>query len=370
MAMRGGRSTSFLRRAVLTVFIVFLSCIMHGCSSSPTGPGSPGAGSAPVVPPPPVPPPGPGDVNLAAVGDIMLDRGVAEAIARNGLNSILPAVAVQLRAADIAFANLECPLASVGPHDPAKAIFRADPKTVEVLLQGGFDVVSLANNHTLNAGPAGLNETMQHLEDAGIKYAGAAREAARGSDPVFLDARGKRIGFLAYTDLDFRHDSQSKVDADLAKLRSQVAAARSTCDLLVVSFHWGVQYSGTPTDRQVDVAHAGIDSGADLILGHHPHVLQGAEIYKNRLILYSMGNFVFDPGSAVEAESGIFQVYYRPGKGLQLWMTPVYIRRRMSPEYPAAAERDRILSHFARLSAARGAALQVANGLAFLDCPF
>jgi hypothetical protein len=362
---------NFPRRAALTAFVIILSFGMHGCGSSPTSPGSRRSGPAQAIQPPAVPPPGPGDVHLAAVGDVMLDRGVADAIARNGLYGILPDVAEQLQRADIAFANLECPLAAAGPRDTARAVFRADPKTVAVLLQGGFDIVSLANNHALDSGPAALVETIDHLEDAGIAYVGAARDSANGSDPVFLDAQGARIGFLAYADLDFQYGSRSKVDADLMRLRAQVAAATERCDLLVVSFHWGVQDSDVPTQRQVDVARAAIDAGADLILGHHPHVLQGAEIYKNRLVLYSMGDFVFDARTADEAESGIFEVYYRPGEGLRLWMTPVSISRwRMGPEYPAAAERDRILLRFARLSAARGTSVRIADGLAFLDCPF
>lgn len=362
---------SSCRIGVAAVIIALLSCVLPGCGASPTGPGTPGSGPAPDVPPPVIPPPGPDDMSLAAVGDVMLDRGVADAIARNGLDSILSVVAAQTKAADIAFANLECPLAATGPHDPAKMIFRADPRTIEVLLQGGFDIVSLANNHTLDAGQAALIETINHLEDAGIKYVGAARDPAHGSDPVFLDARGTRIGFLAYADLDFHYDCQSRVGASLANLRAQVAAARDSCDLLVVSLHWGVQDSDVPTHRQEDVARASIDAGADLILGHHPHVLQGAEVYKRRLILYSMGDFVFDARTADEAEGGIFEVYCRPGMGLQLWMAPVRIAPpRMGPEYPAAAERDSILRRFAQMSAARGTAITIVNGLAYLDCPF
>jgi len=358
-------------RAVPAAFILLMTCTMHGCGSSPAGPGTSGTEPAPVVPPPVVPPPGPGDVHIAAVGDIMLDRRVADAIARGGLDSILPVVAAQIQAADIAFANLECPLASIGPRDPDKMVFRADPATVAVLVQGGFDIVSLANNHTLNSGPAALVETIEHLENAGIDYVGAARDPAHGTDPVFLDVGGTQIGFLAYADLDFPYGCQSKVGSDLAKLRERLAAARDSCDLLVVSFHWGVQDSSSITNRQVDVAHASIDAGADLILGHHPHVLQGAEVYKNRLILYSIGDFVFDARTADEAAGGIFAVYCRPGEGLRLWMTPVCIpASRMGPEYPPVVERDRILSRFARLSAARGAAVQIIDGLAFLDCPF
>jgi hypothetical protein len=371
LSRKDRRSMNCRCRAGLAALVVLLACMACGCGSSPTGPGARRSGPAQAIQPPVVPPPRPGDVHLAAVGDVMLDRGVADAIARNGLNGILPAVAEQLRRAEIAFANLECPLAAAGPRDTAKAVFRADPKTVAVLLQGGFDIVSLANNHALNSGQAALVETIDHLEDAGIAYVGAARDTANGSDPVFLDAQGTRIGFLAFADLDFQYGCQSKVDADLTRLRARIAAARERCDLLVVSFHWGVQDSDVPTQRQADVAHAGIDAGADLVLGHHPHVLQGAELYKNRLILYSMGDFVFDARTADEAEGGIFEIYYRPGEGLQMWMTPVSISPwRMGPEYPQAAERDRILLRFARLSAARGTALRIADGLAFLDCPF
>jgi poly-gamma-glutamate synthesis protein (capsule biosynthesis protein) len=357
---------SSARRLRIAPFLLLLLCATYGCRSSLLSFSSPGSGSPPVVPPP-----DPEDLRLAMVGDVMLDRGVADAIAVNGLGSILPVVSDQLQAADIAFANLECPLATVGPHDPAGAVFRADPSTVTVLLQGGFDIVSLANNHALNSGLDALIETIGHLEDAGISYVGAAREEPHASDPVFLEARGARIGSLAYTDLAAHHSSQSKVGPGLTKLQTQVAAAKAGCDLLVVSFHWGVEDSDVPTERQVAVAHASIDSGADLVVGHHPHVLQGAEIYRNRLILYSVGDFIFDPGTTDEAESGIFEIYYGAGRGLQLRMTPVIIpASRMGPEYPSPAERDCILERFGRLSASRRAALAIANGIAFLDCPF
>jgi len=359
------------RVGMAAALVVLMACILPGCGSSPTGQAAPGSGQAGDGATPEIPPPGPDDLSLAAVGDVMLDRGVADAIARHGLESILSVVAAQIRPADIAFANLECPLAATGPHDPAKMIFRAEPRTIEVLLQGGFDIVSLANNHTLDAGEGPLIETIDHLEDAGIRYVGAAREQVHGSDPVFFDARGTRIGFLAYSDLDFHYDSESRVDPDLTNLRAQVAAAKDGCDLLVVSFHWGVQDSETPTHRQADVARASIDAGADLILGHHPHVLQGAEVYRRRLILYSMGDFVFDARTLDEAESGIFEVYYRPGAGLELWMAPVRITpSRMGPEYPDSVERDRILRRFVRMSDARNTGITIVNGLGYLNCPF
>jgi hypothetical protein len=369
MVAKNRFSIGSLRGAGLALLAPLLWFTLHGCESSTTGPTAPG--SEPIAAPPVVPPPGPGEVSLAAVGDVLLDRGVAEAIARNGLDSILPVVAGHLAAVDVAFANLECPLAATGSHDPAHAIFRADPAAVEVLLEGSFDILSLANNHVLDAGQAALLETIDHLEAAGLRYVGAARDPAHGSDPAFLVVRGARIGFLAYADLDFPYACQSRVDGNLASLRAQVAAARASCEFLVVSFHWGRQGSDQPTPRQIDVAHASIDAGADLIIGHHPHVLQGAEIYRKRLILHSMGDFVFDARNVEEAESGIFLIYCDPGEGLRLLMVPVLITAaRKGPEYPSSWRRDRILELFARLSAARGTAVRVADGLGLVDCAF
>jgi len=143
-------------------------------------------------------------LHLVAVGDIMLDRSVGDRIASNGCGSIIEKVADQLHEGDIVFGNLECPLSTVGPHQPRDAcVFRADPKTVKVLTLGGFDIVSLANNHTLNSGKAALVQTLSHLEQAGIAYVGAARAKAEGSDPTFITVRDIRVGFLAYTDLSF-----------------------------------------------------------------------------------------------------------------------------------------------------------------------
>jgi poly-gamma-glutamate synthesis protein (capsule biosynthesis protein) len=310
-------------------------------------------------------------VHLLAVGDVLLDRGVADAIAAHGMDSLLAVVAPQLQAAHLAFANLECPISAVGPHSAENAIFRADPATIAVLQQGGFDVVSLANNHTLNAGLEGLIETIGHLESAGIGYVGGARDPAHGSDPLFVTVQGQRLGFLAFTHLDFYHESQSQVDGDLSNLRQAVAAARPNCELLCVSIHWGVQHSQTATQEQARVAHAAIDAGADLILGHHPHVLQGIGIYRQRLILYSMGNFVFDKQDKRQDRSAIFDLYYTPGVGLRLWVTPVRIpAARCGPEYAAGGANASILDELARLSDPLGVTLTQAGGVGSVDCSF
>ena len=357
---------NWLGRTRAIAALAVLAGVLAGCGSSPEEPGSSDTGVASI---PELPPSSPDSLRLTAVGDILLDRGVGDAIEDNGVDSILPVVADQLRRADVAFGNLECPLATVGPRDPWRGIFRADPATVEVLVLGGLDIMSLANNHTLNSGPEALMETLDHLEAAGIGYVGAAREEEHGSDPVFLQARDLRIGFMAYTDLSFPHGSYSKVDPELTRLREQISAAAGDCDLLVVSYHWGEMDRREPTSRQVEVAHASIDAGADAVLGHHPHVLQGVEVYQDRPILYSMGNLAFDARTDEQAESGIFELFYQEGEGWQIWMTPVWIPAwRMGPEYVTGSRRTSILDRFAGLSGDLGANVELTEAWAYVDC--
>ena len=336
---------------------------MSGCQSS--------RGPLVVAAPPIATPPPPRQLTLVAVGDIMLDRSVGKKINSKGCASIIEEVAAKLNQGDITFGNLECPLSTVGPHAPREhLIFRADPKTVEVLVLGGFDVVSLANNHTLNAGRAGLLQTLQHLEEANIAYAGAAREKAEAAQPVFFDLEGLRLGFLAYTDLSFAHGSYSKADSELTDVRSEITAAKNKCDLLAVSYHWGVEYHRHPTPRQMEVAHASVDAGADVVLGHHPHVLQGVEVYKRCPILYSMGNFIFDQRAGERMESGLFTLYYTEGRGWRVEMKPVWIPwSRLGPEYATGPRQASILERFQQLSQELGTQVMVEAGQGIIPVP-
>ncbi len=351
--------------------VVAALVVVAGLPGCPAGQEQPGLAAAKLTPVPEPAPPPPKKLHLAAVGDIMLDRWVGKKLAANGCAIIVEQVAEQLREADIAFGNLECPLSTVGAHQPSGAcIFRADPKTVKVLVLGGFDIVSLANNHTLNSGKAALMQTLEHLEEAGIAYVGAARDKERGSEPTFFAVRDIRIGFMAYTDLSFGHGSYSKVDRELTRLRAQIQEAKNNCNLLIASYHWGEEYRRKPTSRQVRVAHASIEAGADVVLGHHPHVLEGVEIYRNKPILYSMGNFIFDQRSGERMESGIFDLHYTQGKGWRIEMTPVGIpRSRLGPEYATGERRTRILERFRGMSADLGTTMAVAQGRAYVDYP-
>lgn len=306
--------------------------------------------------------PEPRSFTMVAVGDVMLDRLVGTRIRTNGPQSIFEKVREDLRGADITFANLECPLASSGPHAPKSCIFRADPRTVDVLLDGGVDVVAAANNHSLDAGEAGLMETLDHLDRAGVAYCGAARERERAWEPCLFDVNDVLLGFVACTDLSFQHGSWCKVDGEMTKFADRIRAADDRCDLLVVSIHWGNEYQNVPTDRQQAVAHTAVEAGADLVIGHHPHTLQGVGQHQGAPILYSAGNFVFDQREGERMESAIFHLTWTEGEGWHIRMVPVWIPiSRCGPIYPESSRAAKIINRLAGLSANLGVPVTVEN---------
>ncbi len=330
----------------LAAILLIFGCQQQAADADDAGAG--GTADAATATQPPAPP---RSFTVIAVGDIMLDRSVWKTIQANGYESILARVRDLTRSADISFANLECPLSDEGPHSPVEhLIFRAPPSTVRVLLDGGFDVVALANNHSLNAGRVGALNTLDTLEKHSIAYCGMRREKERSWEPTYFQVNGYTLGFMSYTDLAFEHGSYAKV-GDYDELAQQLASAKSACDFLFVSVHWGNEYQNVPTTRQKKLGHFLVDSGVDVVLGHHPHVLQGVEVYNGSPIFYSMGNFVFDQREGERMESAIFHLTYTEDYGWAIFAKPVWIAHsRMGPVYPEAARAAKIADRLTRLS--------------------
>ena len=246
---------------------------------------------------------------LMFAGDVLLDRGVAETLASVQAGVAVRDIAAVTRQADIAFCNLECPLVANPRRVPKVYSFAATPDKVDVLRAAGFRVVSLANNHAMDCSRPGLAETMTVLRSGGIAFCGAGASRGRARAPVLLLCRGLRVGYLAYSDLLPRGivgfpglTSLSYVDD--ATLDSEIAQARQGVDILVVSFHWGVELSRLPSGRQHRLAARAVGAGADFVIGHHPHVLQPLVAMRKddgrtALVAYSLGNFIFD-GKAPE----------------------------------------------------------------------
>ncbi len=247
------------------------------------------------------------EVTLAAAGDIMLGREVGKAIARHGARYPFEAAAPLLSGADIRFANLELPLTERGRPATKDYVFRAPPSVSEALTGAGFTVLNLANNHVLDYGIEGLLDTVTTLDRAGIAHAGAGRTAAEAHAPVVFNVNGLRVALLGYVNTP--NDGRSGWVAENMRagpnspgvawgtpeaVRRDVAEARAGADLVIVSIHAGSEYTAAPNAVQRTLAYAAVDAGAALVLGAHPHVLQGIEIYKRVPIVYSLGNFVFD----------------------------------------------------------------------------
>jgi poly-gamma-glutamate synthesis protein (capsule biosynthesis protein) len=228
--------------------------------------------------------------------------------------------------------------------------FRAEPARAGELGRAGFDVVSLANNHVHDLGGGGAVESRVHLEAAGITPAGAGIDVPEAFAPVVRDAGGLKIAFLAYT---LWHNGRSPIGADgavahiseaelLHRVPDAIRAARAElgADFVIVSLHWGIEFQPHPLPTQIEAAHRLVDAGADLVLGHHPHVLQDVERYHGGVIAYSLGNFVFDEGLLDRRQTVIQHVTLDDSGTLRrvtdVGLTPIMIGHRDHVPRPAS----------------------------------
>ena len=247
----------------------------------------------------PLPPVGDDEIELVATGDIMLARTVEERMNQYGPLYPFQAVYPLLQSADIAVGNLETPFTVRGRPADKRFIFRAHPEHISVLRTAGFDVLSLANNHVLDFPPDSMDDTLAALEDLGIATVGAGRGEAAAHRPAVLEVKGTKVAFLAFAAPRWRNSPEVPTATDVAwaepePVRSAVAQARQEADLIIVILHMGTEYETQANQQQRAVAHAAVEAGAALVIGHHPHVMQDAEVYQGVPIVYSLGNFVFD----------------------------------------------------------------------------
>ena len=251
-------------------------------------------------------------VSIAAVGDIMIGNHTTYYIQKYGVDYPFDSTREVLSQAHIAFGNLESPFTRTGTKFEKKFNFKVPPEFAPGLIRAGIDVVTLANNHILDYGIEGLESTLAVLDSIGLAYCGAGLNRDHAQQPAIIERNGFRIGFLGYS-LTFPEEfwaTRSREGTNYPyNLKRNIELTDSLADFVVVTFHWGGEGMNYPKEYQKHFARAAIDYGADLVLGHHPHVLQGLEIYKNRLIAYSLGNFSFSSYSRKAYESMILKVY-------------------------------------------------------------
>jgi poly-gamma-glutamate capsule biosynthesis protein CapA/YwtB (metallophosphatase superfamily) len=270
---------------------------------------------------------------VAASGDVIGDREVGSFIDAQGGRAVFAEVAPFLRQADLAFVNLESPLSTRGEQDQDKEVtFRGRRALIAGLSAAGIDAVSVANNHALDYGPTALKDTLAGLDRAGIAHAGAGADLTAARAPGVVKTPGGSVAVLAYTLIEPAGFLAGKDSAGVnpgrenePRLLRDITRAKTTADWVVVSFHWGTEYQGRADEDQRRLAHRAIDAGADLVLGHHPHVLQGFELYRNRLIAYSLGDLVFDHYSRATGETVILRATLSPTGPPSFTLVPVYL---------------------------------------------
>jgi poly-gamma-glutamate synthesis protein (capsule biosynthesis protein) len=260
-------------------------------------------------------------ITIGAVGDLMLGNRTEPFLKEFGPDYPFGDVMPFLRKADVVVGNLESPISTRGKAvENKKFTLRAGPIAAEALQKAGIRVVTLANNHSMDFGPLALQDTLAILGENGILPTGAGMDLEDARAPAIVKVKGKTLAFLSYSltfPLEFFASAKRPGTAPgyAEFVKADIEKIRPAADYVVVSFHWGAELMTTAKDYQIELGHQAVDWGADLVLGHHPHVLQELEVYRGRLIAYSLGNFVFGSESNRTNFSMILLLTFR-GKGL------------------------------------------------------
>jgi poly-gamma-glutamate synthesis protein (capsule biosynthesis protein) len=312
-------------------------------------------------------------VSIVAVGDIMLGGKGRSRFEADGYDFPFAATRELLQTGGIVIGNLETALTDAGvPFADKKYTFRNPPdKVAKALKQAGFDIVSLANNHSMDYGEAGLRDTLAALDRVEVHHHGAGLNVAEARKPrIFSLENGQTVAFLAYSNTfpqefwatanmagtAFGHEAY--VRQDIAKLVEQ------EIDIIVVSFHWGQERSTELRSYQPLLAHAAIDAGADLVIGHHPHILQAVEQYQSGLILYSLGNYAFSTFSPHVHTSVVAKINFKDGEVVGLEMKPVNINNfdvQLQPRILTGGDAEKVYLDLQALSAGFGTELEFLN---------
>lgn len=268
-------------------------------------------------------------VTLVATGDIIPARTVNyQATVRNNFKWPFENTALLLKSADITLINLESPLIPNCPLTNSGMVFCGSQKHIEGLNLAGVDIANLANNHTGNYGTDGVNKTKDLLLNSNILVTGLSNVAEK-------TIKGVRFAFLGFNALE---------DLDEAEISQQIAQAKSRTDILIVSFHWGAEYRDLPDAKQIKIAHLAVDSGADLIVGNHPHWIQPVEIYNKKFIAYAHGNFVFDQMWSEKTKEGVVGIYtFFGNKLVDIQYIPIVIKDYGQPYFPNVQEGQKII---------------------------
>lgn len=279
---------------------------------------------------------------LVTTGDIMLGRYVNfQTTKTNRFTLPFEETADVLKKADLSFINLEGPLVEKCPRTTQGMIFCGDIRNNQGLHFAGIDIANVANNHAANYGQKGIATTIEALRQVGIDSVGLGT-------PVIKNVRGIRFAFLGYNDIG---KQAGLISAEQHTIISDIYQAKQQADIVIVAFHWGQEYTDKPTARQKDFAHLAVDAGADVIVGNHPHWIQPVEIYKNKVIVYSHGNFIFDQFWSEKTQLGIVGKFTFYDKQLiDVNFLPIKINQKGQPQILNGSRKIQALQDLEKLS--------------------
>lgn len=292
----------------------------------------------------------PASLSLIAGGDVLPACYLDPYIKDQGEDYPYARIAPVFQGADIGLANLECPLSRRGKrYAKKKFTFRGRPEAAGALLKAGINVVALGNNHIMDYGAEALQDTLAALDQAGVAHAGAGETLSEARAPARLDLPGGvQAAILSYS-LTYPaafwagRRNPGTAFARLPQVEADVASAAAWADWVAVCFHWGGELKTLPRQYQVQFGRAAIDAGAHVVLGSHPHILQGMEWYRGGLIVYSLGNLAFGGGRSKRAvDSALVKVNFDPGtKSLDAWVLPLSVDNLATRFIPTPLTGDR-----------------------------
>lgn len=256
---------------------------------------------------------------LIATGDVIPARSVNyQTLKRNDITWAWKHIMPILTSGDITLINLESPLVPNCPTTVEGMVFCGSQRHVEGLKAAHVTIANVANNHMGNYGQKGIEETKQVLEMNDIQVTGLG-------EPTVMEIKGVKVAFLGFDDIGPNVTPLAKADDE--EIKKQIIEAKKQADLIVVSMHWGTEYTDKPNARQVALGYLAVDSGADLVIGNHPHWIQPVELYKGKVIIYAHGNTIFDQMWSEKTKEGVIGIYTFYGKELvDIEFIPTYIK--------------------------------------------
>lgn len=300
------------------------------------------------------------EVIIQAVGDVMLGGRWERIVAQNGYFHAFEKIAPVLQAGDITLANLEAPLTTRGQEFVDKKYrFRIKPQAAVALKKAGITTVTLANNHSMDFGAEGLLDTLRQLSQAGIGHVGAGENLAAARRPLIYDIRGTRVAILGYSltlPQEFWAGEKRAGTAPLLEklVKADIAAARKQASIVIVTVHWGEEGTTRLREYQPRLGRMMIDSGADAVIGHHPHILQGVEVYRRGIIFYSLGNFAFAHKSKIADRTLLVRLRF-DGDRRTAELVPINILHKevgFQPTLLSGKKSDELMARLQKLSPA------------------